>query len=428
MATKVLTARAVAVARPKRNAAAMLVRNEIPDGGCPGLYLVVEPTGAKSWAHRYRHRGVSKKRTLGTAAEGGLSLAAARHAVAAARHRLGQGADPAAAHWVPAATTGHTAGDSVETAVASYLDVYVYRKTRLNSAKATEYSFNRFVLPAWRGRKVADIARRDIIELVESIAVDTPYAANRLLAALSKFFRWLCARDAIAVSPAIGVERPHKEVARQRVLDDAELLKLWRACAGEGAFGAALRLLILTGCRRNEASQLRWDEIDAKRRLWLLPVERSKNHRAHIIPLSTQAWALIQAQPRFVGCPYVFTTDGRSPVVGWAKVKARISAKAGLDATTWRLHDTRRSAASGLQRLGIRTEVIERALNHASGTFRGIVGVYQRHDYADEMRIALQKWADHIDALVAGKRRVGANMPAGRSGPTRSDTGLTLKP
>src|SRR6516225_11180696 len=121
MSTKVLTARAVVVAKPKRNAIGVRVRNEIPDGGCPGLYLVVEPTGTKSWAHRYRRHGVPKKDTLGRAGEGGLSLASARHRVAAARHRLGQGMDPVAAPR-SVAPAGPMTSDSVEAAVASFLD------------------------------------------------------------------------------------------------------------------------------------------------------------------------------------------------------------------------------------------------------------------------------------------------------------------
>ena len=374
-----------------------------PTGAVPGLYLVVEPTGTKSWAHRYRYHGTSKKRTLGSAADGGLSLAAARHAVAAARHRLGRGADPATAPH-PVAPTGVAASDNVEAAVASFLELHAYRKTRLNSARATEYSFNRFVLPAWRGRPVASITRRDVIDLIESVAVDAPYSANRLLAALSKFFNWLRGRDVLSVSPAVGVERPHKEIARQRTLDDGELSALWRACEGEGPLGAALRLMILTGCRRNEASKMPWAELDRKRRLWRLPSERTKNERPHEIPLSSQVWAILDALPQINGSEFVFTTDGRTPIVGWAKVKARISAKAGLDATTWRLHDLRRTAASGMQRLGVSVPVVEKALNHQGGVFRGIVSTYQTHDYADDVCIAFQKWGDHVADLVSDRK------------------------
>ena len=401
MSTKVLTARAVAVAKPKRNAAGKLVRNEIPDRGCPGLYLVVEPTGTKSWAHRYRRHGAPKKDTLGRAGEGGLSLAAARHRVAAARHRLGQGLSPATASAAPA---GPVSNDSVEAAVASYLERYAYAKTRLNSAKATEYSFNRFVLPAWRGRPVASITRRDVIDLIEGIAAETPYAANRLLAALSKFFKWLAGRDVIPSSPVLGVERPHREVARERKLDDNELRALWHACEGEGAFGAALRLLILTGTRRNEVSAMPWSELEDEQRRWRLPAVRSKNRQAHLVPLSRQARAIIRSQPQINGSEFVFTTDGRTPILGWAKIKRRISLKAGIDSETWRLQDLRRGCASGMQRLGVRTEVIERALNHRGGHYRGIVGVYQVDPLEEEVRIALQRWGDHVEGLVSSRK------------------------
>jgi integrase len=259
------------------------------------------------------------------------------------------------------------------------------------------------VLPAWHGRAVASITRREVIDLVESVAAATPYAGNRLLAALSKFFGWLVARDAIPMSPAAGVERPHREVARERVLDDDELRRLWRASEGTGAFGAALRLMVLLGCRRTEASAMKWGELDEAQRLWRLPAERVKNARAIVVPLPVQAWAIVASRPQINGSAYVFTSDGRTPIVGWPKTKRHISTKAGLDPKSWRLHDLRRTCASGMQRLGTPVPVVEKALNHASGTFRGIVSTYQRHDYADDVRVALQRWADHVELLVAGK-------------------------
>jgi integrase len=178
------------------------------------------------------------------------------------------------------------------------------------------------------------------------------------------------------------------------------------SCAreGEGPFGQVLRLLILTGTRRNEVSYLPWSEIREGGRLWVLPAERSKNRREHIIPLSSQAWKLLESMPQFADCNYVFTADGRRPIIGWAKAKTRISAKAGLDETSWRLHDLRRTTASGMERLGFRTEVIERCLNHVSGTFRGIVGTYQTDPLEHEVRAALQAWADYVTERVVGDK------------------------
>jgi integrase len=320
------------------------------------------------------------------------------------RHRLDE-ARPAGVTAVTA-VTGESGGgyDKIETAVAAFLEIHVRRKNRASTARVTEGIFNSIVLPGWRGRTIGSIRKRDVIELVESVAGSgRGYRANRTLAALSKLFNWLVARDALAFSPVTGVERPHQEEERERVLTDAELRALWRACDGGGPFDQALRLLLLTGARRNEVSQMEWSEIDDERRIWTLPSERSKNARKHEIPLSSQAWDLIQAQPRFADCPYVFSADGKKPVTGWDKAKVRISDKAGIDADTWRLHDLRRTCASGMQKLGVSVPVIEKALNHVSGTFRGIVGRYQQHDYADEIHIALQKWADRVEEIVGGK-------------------------
>jgi len=405
MAVKVLTTRFVDAAKPRHNSAGDAVRAEYPDAACPGLHLVVQPTGTRSWAFRFRRRTDRKnvKLTLGKAGDGGLSLAAARHAAAAHRHRLEQGAvlvTPVTAVTPQSVRTG----DKVETAVASFLELHVRRKNRISTARVTENIFNRIIVPAWRNRTIDSIRRRDIIDLVEDVAASgRGYHANRTCAVLSKFFAWLVARDALTFSPVTGVERPHKEKIRSRVLTDDELRVLWLACGHEGASGEAIRLMTLTGARRGEVGEMSRREVDQDHQLWNLPAERTKNGRPHTIPLSTQAWTLIEARPRFAGCDFVFTIDGKRAVNNWDEVKHRISAKAGITASSWRLHDLRRTCASGMQRLGVLVPVIEKALNHTSGTFRGIVGVYQTHDYADEVRVALQRWADRVEEIVGGK-------------------------
>ena len=405
MAVKVLTTRFVDAAKPRHNSAGDAVRAEYPDAACPGLHLVVQPTGTRSWAFRFRRRTDRKnvKLTLGKAGDGGLSLAAARHAAAAHRHRLEQGAvlvTPVTAVTPQSVRTG----DKVETAVASFLELHVRRKNRISTARVTENIFNRIIVPAWRNRTIDSIRRRDIIDLVEDVAASgRGYHANRTCAVLSKFFAWLVARDALTFSPVTGVERPHKEKTRSRVLTDDELRVLWLACGHEGASGEAIRLMTLTGARRGEVGEMSRREVDQDHQLWNLPAERTKNGRPHTIPLSTQAWTLIEARPRFAGCDFVFTIDGKRVVNNWDEVKHRISAKAGITASSWRLHDLRRTCASGMQKLGVSVPVIEKALNHISGTFRGIVGVYQTHDYADEVRIALQRWADRVEEIVGSK-------------------------
>src|SRR5262245_61422391 len=406
MVVKVLTTRFVEAAKPGHNSAGDAVRAEYPDAACPGLHLVVQPTGTRSWAFRFRRRADRKnvKLTLGKAGDGGLSLAAARHAAAAYRHRLEQGVVLVTS--VTAVTPQSVrAGDKIETAVAAFLELHVRRKNRVSTARVTENIFNRIIVPAWRDRTIDSIRRRDIIDLVEDVAASgRGYHANRTCAVLSKFFAWLVARDALAFSPVTGVERPHKEKIRSRILTDDELRALWLACGHEGASGEAIRLMILTAARRGEVGEMSRQEVDQDHQLWNLPAERTKNGRPHTIPLSRQAWTLIGARPRFADCNFVFSADGKRAVNNWDEVKHRISAKAGITASSWRLHDLRRTCASGMQKLGISVPIIEKALNHKSGTFRGIVSVYQQHDYADEIYVALQKWADYVVEYLVGGR------------------------
>jgi integrase len=220
----------------------------------------------------------------------------------------------------------------------------------------------------------------------------------------------------IPASPVVGVERPHGEKPREHALTDAELVALWRACEDGAPYGPALRLLILTGARRNEVSAMRWSELSDDGQTWRLPGERVKNNKSHAVPLSAQARQIVAGMPVVDDSDFVFpTTNGCNAIRGgWARVKNRLSAKAGLDPTSWRLHDLRRTAASGMQRLGVRVEVIERALNHASGVYRGVAGIYQVDPLADEVRSALQRWADHVEALISGKPAKVVKLRASR--------------
>jgi integrase len=400
---KKLTPLSVQNVKPRRNA-----RTEIPDSGNPGLFLIVQPSGVKSWALRYRSaKGQSRKLTLGAAAgPEALTLAAAHLAASQAKLEISKGADPAAvkaeARAASKKLTSLQASDGIVDAIEQFMTLHARPKTRPATWKAYDSIFKRLVVPAWRDRTVHEIKRRDVIALVEGIAVKTPYMANRLLGALSKFFNWAVARDLIDTSPATGVERPHTEIARDRVLDDTEVTTLWKACTDLGPAADYVRLLLLLGCRRSELGASRFDEIDAENRTLTIPASRSKNRRAHVIPLVDAAWDIIAAQKR-TGSPYLFPAKwGSGPLVAFHHLKDRIDERAKL-AKPWRLHDTRRTCASGMQRLGVPVEVIEATLGHSSGVFRGIVGTYQRHDYADERRIALGKWADHIAQLTGGK-------------------------
>jgi integrase len=375
-------------------------RREIPDRGCRGLYLIVQPTGRKAWAVRYRFEGATRKLTL----DAGFSLAEARHAATAALHELERGKDPAALKFDAQAKAEKAAADrqrdTVDHLAGLFIERYAKRKTRHNSWRQTVHVFDDIVLPAWHGRTVHDIQRRDIRELVEGVAEDRPVMANRCLAHLSRFFNWLCEQDIIAASPCASVKPPSKEHARERILSDDEIKALWRACDTiKGPAGPAVKLLLLTGQRRGEILGMKRSEISGD--VWTLAPARTKNKQRHEVPLSAQALAILDEIP-VINEDFVFTSSATHRLGNMSRAKAALDAQM-QPKEPWVTHDLRRTVASGMAALGIKLPVIEKVLNHKSGSFRGIISVYQRHEYAPEKRHALQTWADHVDRLVSGK-------------------------
>jgi integrase len=404
-----LTSIAIANAKPRAKP------YELRDHGAQALHLAVFPTGRKSWNVRYRFEGRTRKLTL----NGFPPLAMARRMAAQAMEEVAAGRDPAAAKRTAKAAAKEAAQaelrdrDTIERLAEQFCKRHARRKTRENSARATEGIFRNIVLPAWRTRSVHSIVRRDVIDLIEGVAVDRPVMANRVKAALSKYFNWLAAHDVIAASPCAGVSAPSKEVARDRALSDDELRRLWLAAeAIGGPAGACIKLLILTGQRRSEIANLRFNEVDGD--LLTIGAERMKGRAAHLVPLSTQAGAIFASIPKLVpGVPrqdsYVFG----SPIGHFDRIKQALDVHMG-ETPKWVIHDIRRSVASGMARIGVAVPTIEKILAHRSGTFRGIVGTYQRHSFLPEMVIAMQRWADHIERLVGGTPGTVLKLPQRR--------------
>jgi integrase len=388
-----LTIRSVEAMKPKA------VRQEIPDSFLPGLYLIQQPSGAKGWAVRYRHQGIPRKLTLG--GYPALGLQDARKLGAKALRAVAEGRDPGREKVQARAAKA----DSADRIVEEFLDCHVRRSNRPRTAQETERLLRQHVLPRWRGRMVHEITRRDVLDVLDRVVdAGAPIAANRVLAAVRKFFNWCVARDIIAASPCANVKPPTAERARDRVLSDDELKRVLQAADKVGGtFRPLVKLLALTGQRRDEVAQMRWDEVDIDKRLWALAPARVKNNQSHQVPLSAAALAVLEQLPRVAGSPFVLTNGGASPASGYSKGKRRLDALLPADMPPWRLHDLRRSAASGMARLGVNLPVIEKVLNHASGSFAGIVGVYQKHSFANEKRAALEAWGRHVDSLISGK-------------------------
>jgi integrase len=386
-------------------------RREIPDQALSGLYLVVQPSGAKSWALRYRYAGKPKKLTLGRWPV--MGLADARAAASNAIETVDHGDDPGAAKKATKAARLEaqlSERDKIKTLVEQFGARHL---STLKSGETVKRELNRHVVAIWGERDIQTITKRDVIDLLDGIADSgRVVTANRVRAYLNKFLSWCVERDIIKQSPAMGVKPAAKEKSRDRVLTDQEIKWFWLACTVEGQpWGHLGKMLLLTGQRLGEVVNMTDGEITDD--LWHLTADRTKNGRAHDIALSEAARDVLGAVERVKGqAGYVFTTNGASALQGYHKGRNHIakrmaeiaSHEAGeaMEIPHWTFHDLRRTAATGMARLGIPVRVTEAVLNHVSGTAGGIVGVYQRHDYADEKRNALDAWARFVGDLVDG--------------------------
>lgn len=391
-------------------------RLEVPDAAMPGLYLIVQPTGGKSWALRYRHGGKPRKMTLGPYPAFGLAVA--RDEAAKALRTLEAGTDPAedrkALQEAKAEADRRSEADErnkVANVVADFIKRHASRNRTGDEVAAI---LRREVVPHWGEKRVQEITRRDVIELLDAV-VDRghPIAANRLRAHLSVFFKWCRGRDIIKESPVDGTPKPADENPRERVLTDAEIRLFWQACDKIGPpFGLLYRFLLLTGQRLREAAEMTDSEVSGDE--WTIPAKRAKNGQEHLVPLSENAKEMLDQMPRVIGRKgFIFSTTGTSPISGYSRGKERLDKAmqelASKDLpegaepiiiTPFTIHDLRRTAATGMASLRIAPHVVEAVLNHRSGTRRGVAGIYNRADYAEEKREALEAWARALDTIT----------------------------
>jgi integrase len=224
-----------------------------------------------------------------------------------------------------------------------------------------------------------------------------PVSRNRARSALSSFFSWCVSEGLLDTNPVTGTAKADEGGSRERVLTPDELRRLWRGLGTE-PFSQIVRLLLLTGQRRNEIGHLRWAEVDLAARRIVLPPERTKNGRLHELPLSHQALAILERLPRRNSSDFLFGIRGTRGFNDWAYAKAKLDQ---LGIAPWHIHDLRRTTATGMAELGVQPHIIEAVLNHVSGHKAGVAGVYNRASYAEPMRDALQRWADWLDQITA---------------------------
>jgi integrase len=291
--------------------------------------------------------------------------------------------------------------------------------------KETHVMLEESVYPVLGSKAPDAITKAELAGLINKTKARSHSVARRLHETLRPLFGWAFASGAIQSNPMPGLPCPKPIEARDRVLSDEEIRAFWRAASEENwPFSSVFKVLLLTGQRRNEVSGMRWREVDLDAGAWTIAKERAKNGKAHTVDLHPEAVRLLDplgeaAAPRLMktteGEDLVYSTTGRTPVSGFSKVKARIDARMqeilGDKFQPWRIHDLRRTAASGMAALGFQPHVIERVLNHVSGAQGGLVSVYQRHEYREERRRAILAWGAHVMGLVSVKAPASNVVP-----------------
>jgi integrase len=359
----------------------------------PGFGLRLRP-GSRSWIYQTKVAGRTRKMTLGDAR---VMTPAAARAIAVKMHSQARlGVDPAQSK-IDARSRG-TVGETLK----AYLG---HKRAHVRTRHYTE--IERYLLrefKALHGLTLAAVDRRAVATCLSRLTTNKgPVSANRARAALGAFYSWAIGQGLCDANPVVGTTQ-HKETSRARVLADSELAVIWRAL-GSNDFGNIVRLLILTGCRRNEVGGLRWDEVGSDR--ITLPPSRVKNACEHIIPLSSAAREVLDNCPRRSG-EFVFGRLLTRPFYGWADAKENLDRQIlanGAALAHWTLHDLRRSVVTGLVELGVAPNVVESVVNHRGGSRRGVAGIYDRSKLEPQRRAALERWATHVLDVVSGKSR-----------------------
>lgn len=407
-----------------RLTAATLAKLSLPEGrseaffwddDLAGFGLRLRAGGKRTWVVQYRMGAKQRRVSLGTPAT--LAPEKARRSAAdiLAKARLGQ--DFQAERGRVRAEAALTLG----VVVGRYVAEHVETRQRPRSQVETK----RHLLKHWRplhGLPLAQVDRRLISDRLGRLALESgPIAANRARSALAALFSWAMRHGLAEANPVVGAIRPGEERSRERVLSLAEVAEVWRAC-GDDDYGRIVRLLILTGQRREEVAAMCWPEVDPDRALWSIPGGRTKNGRPHEVPLSDSAVRLLREVPRRDGRDLLFGQSS-GPFRGWGRAKTRLEARmlaarrhaaahAGVEPAAvtvpphWTLHDIRRSVVTHMNELGVQPHVVEAVVNHLSGPARaGVAGVYNRATYLPEKAAALARWADRLAEEIEGNER-----------------------
>ena len=361
------------------------------DKTMPGFGLRIRAGGKsehRTFVAQYKIGSKHRRVTLGNT--GKVTLDTARAEARKIFGRVAIGADPQTDKTAARAEVANTLG----AIIAAYMEA-ARSKLRQRTYEAVEHRLNKLWKPL-HDLPAGAVTRAVIAGRMMVIAKENgPIAANRARAALSAMFRWAIGEGLCEANPVIGTNRQQENAPRERTLTDAEAAKLFLACP-DNDFGRSVRLLLLTGCRRDEIGNLEWSEIDMDAKTITLPAIRTKNNQAHVVPLSDKVIEVLTAIPRRDRAR-VFGRGKKSGFSGWSKCKIPLDNELKFSAP-WTLHDLRRTVRTGLGMLGVAPHVAEAVLNHLPAK---LIRTYDRNPYVAEKRAALDLWASHLAVAIA---------------------------
>jgi integrase len=406
---------------------------DYPVDGARGLALRVTAAGKKSWSLRYRNAdGEQRRQMLGTYPE--VGFADARTAAQVALGSVAGGGDPAKAKRLSKAAAKARKLSTVADLVEGYFEAAERGKHRRNarpkraSTMADERSyFTRFIKPRLGSRPIAELTRIEVQRLIDDIEVKSPAGARITRNVIRQAFNYAITQEATDRNPAVRIN-VKKWTDRERVLSDVELRKIWKACSSLEAdgpdlapgTGLALHLAMLTLQRGGEVIGIHAREIDRDGRQWIIPGERTKNHKTHAVPLSDAALAILgdafalsmgKRSDTWTGYAFPSPRDHRKPMTRRALSRAmkRLadSKSVGIEDVT--PHDFRRTGSTNItgERIGIPRFIVSRVLNQISdsGGAAAVTGVYDRNAYLSEKRRALNAWAGLLTEIVTAEPR-----------------------
>jgi integrase len=424
MPSQKITKRVVDSAQPNP-----LRRYVVMDAEVKGFGLLVLPSGVKSFFLQYRMGGRETTTQRYTIGKFGSPWTAetARDKAIKLRGKVADGVNICAQKRAAKNERQNAPEPNSVRRIFEQFEARYLRGRRSGAEVAA--LLKREVIARWGDRLVTDIRRTDLIELLDEIADrGTVYTRNRTAAHIRKMFNWAIGRGIEMINPAARIEMLQEET-RDRVLTPEEIRLFWKGCNSLGyPFGSLFKMLLVTGQRRDEGATIDRKEVDKEAALWTIPEAKAKNGRTHTVPLSPLATSILSEQLDLGG--FYFTTNGRAPVSGYSKAKARLDAlmtkllRADLEtkgkpdpAATiqpWRLHDLRRTLSTNMAEMGVPPHIVEKILNHQTGSISGVALVYNRHQYLDERRLALNAWAERIIA-IAENRTPASNVVALRA-------------